>query len=156
MKPIDTAKKSAVVATRIMRLSRFRLNGESNRRFSFASDGGLILQVSFAFVEWTNHREQHACPQHHPEKEHEVAGALQFYSSIRILDRKIDHGGELIAKGDRQQVRAHDERFELHWSLGVGKFKMRRRNKRFARSQHHKGPNLPDHIRSRATVDPHL
>src|SRR5207245_1863129 len=89
-------------------------------------------------------------------EKHKVTGSLQLYRAVRILDEEIDRSGELVAERDREQISAHDERFEFDRPLRVGELEVRRRNQRFACGQNHECPDLPNYARSLAGVDARL
>ena len=138
------------------RVLRLRLDHKSNRGFSRRRSIRLVLQVGTAFVKRSDDGEQHRGTQHYPNEKHEVAGSLQLHRAVGILDEEIDRSGELVAERNREQISAHDQRFEFDRPLGVGELEMRRRNQRFAGGQNHECPDLPNDARSLAGVDARL
>src|SRR5437762_8491902 len=133
-------------------LLRLRLDHKSNRGFSRRRSIRLVLQVGTAFVKRSDDGKYHCSTQHYPNEKHEVAGPLQLHCAVGILDEEIDRSGELVAERDREQISAHDKRFEFDRPLGVGELEVRGRNQRFACGQNHECPDLPNYARSLAGV----
>src|SRR5207244_13438617 len=90
-----------------------RLDGESDSWFGVTGNRRLILQISTSFVKRRNNCERNCRSEHNPNEEHEVAGSLQLHGAVRVLDEKVDCGGELVAERHGEEIRAHDKRFEF-------------------------------------------
>src|SRR6266446_307542 len=113
--------------------------GNPSRRLHFH----LALDIGFALVKSGEENEQAGRGEHDDHEKKEVACALQLHCVVRVLHQEIDRRREEVTERNCAQVRAHHQRLEFLWSLGIGELQVSDRNHYLGGGEHDEGQNLP-------------